>query len=228
MTLLSRFLILASLALTLVSQAAALHARRPSVIGGLFVRARAVTSGKASAVDGCCQIGTNCCSGTLEHGPLCLSFSSSLSICFGNGCCPTTTYCDGDECCPLGELCSGDSGQCAISTYDNCPDGDGCCASASDGATDAEGTCCRGEGGGGGSPTTKATTTTKKITTTPTAKPTTTTHEIETTEHNSSPTVTHTVGGNSGDDTPIPTPTKSAPKTSSTGFVSFSFHHALY
>ncbi|KAJ6602689.1 hypothetical protein DFH09DRAFT_1125331 [Mycena vulgaris] len=217
MALLSRFLLLASLALTLVSPAVgssrgavfkpltpyvqALHVQHPSVIGGLLRARQGCDFGESECGVGCCKIGASCCS--------------------GKGCCPLGTYCDGGGCCSIGELCSGDSGQCAISTHVSCPDGNGCCASASDCATDADGPFCRNEGGGGGgnggsgnSPATKTTTTTKKTTTTPTTKLTTTTDETETTEHNSFP--TDTVGGNSGDDIPITTPTKSAAKTSST------------
>ncbi|KAJ6564739.1 hypothetical protein B0H19DRAFT_1259153 [Mycena capillaripes] len=102
MALLSRFLPLASLALTLVSPAAgssrgavvkpltpyvqALHARRPSVIGGLLRARQSCASGfsKCSPTT-CCPNGTICCA--------------------GGECCSAGTYCDGGGCCPLGKLC---------------------------------------------------------------------------------------------------------------------------
>jgi hypothetical protein len=103
MALLSRFLLFASLALALVSPAAsssrgelskpptpyvkALHARRPSVIGGLLRVRQSCGIGESNCGVGCCDIGTSCCSGKLEQGPLCLSFNWSLHL-SGQGCCP--------------------------------------------------------------------------------------------------------------------------------------------
>jgi hypothetical protein len=91
MAILSRCLLLGSLALTLVSPVAgssrgavfkqltpyvqALHTRRLSVIGGLLRARQGCDFGETECgTDGCCEALANCCSGTLEHDPFCLSF----------------------------------------------------------------------------------------------------------------------------------------------------------
>jgi hypothetical protein len=83
MTLVSRYLLLASLAFTLAAGSRrravfkplipylqTVPARNPSVIGGLLRVRQGCGLGESECGNGCCDIGTSCCSGTPEPGPL--------------------------------------------------------------------------------------------------------------------------------------------------------------